>query len=212
MKQTVFVATLIIAVAGYAHAESLSEKAGVNSVFGVSPSTPDFVKEVALSDLFEIQSSRLAKDKAKCPVASFADQMIEDHTKTSNELKGLVQSGAVKGDIPTGLDDSHQKKLDALTEADNANFAGTYVNDQMTAHKAAVDVFERYAKGEENDTLKQWASRTLPALKHHLEMAESLNNAAARHESENRGSEMGAPAKAGRSAYDHPEADPKVTR
>jgi putative membrane protein len=137
--------------------------------------------------------------------------MIQDHTKTSHELKAFVQNGTVKADIPTSFDYSHQKKMDALTEADGANFAGTYINDQTTAHKDAVDLFERYAKGGDNDTLKQWASQTLPTLRRHLEMAESLTNAGARHESENKGSEKGASAEAtGRSAYDNPAADPSV--
>ncbi len=184
MKHVAFVGALLIAFGGSAGAQSLTEKTGVNSVFGISPSTPDFVKRVALSDLFEIQSSELAKEKSSGPVKAFAEQMIQDHTKTSNELKAFAANGSLKVDIPSGLDDSHQKKLDALKEAEGRNLAGTYVNDQVDAHKDAVDLFERYAKGGDNETLKQWVSKTLPTLKSHLEMAEGLNNAGARRESE----------------------------
>jgi hypothetical protein len=44
---------------------------------------------------------------------------------------------------------------------------------QVSAHKDAVSLFERYAKGGEDPKLKDWAGKTLPALKHHLEMAQT---------------------------------------
>jgi hypothetical protein len=43
---------------------------------------------------------------------------------------------------------------------------------QISAHRDAVDLFERYASGCDNSELKAWAGKTLPALKHHLEMAQ----------------------------------------
>jgi hypothetical protein len=42
-------------------AQSVGEKSGVNSALGVSPSTADFVKEAAISDMFEIQSSQSSR-------------------------------------------------------------------------------------------------------------------------------------------------------
>jgi putative membrane protein len=38
-----------------------------------------------------------------------------------------------------------------------------------------VSPFERHAKGGENSRLKDWAGKTLPALQHHLEMAQALD-------------------------------------
>jgi putative membrane protein len=45
----------------------------------------------------------------------------------------------------------------------------------LVAHEDAVSLFERYSKGSDNPDLKSWAGKTLPALKHHLEMAKALN-------------------------------------
>jgi putative membrane protein len=47
---------------------------------------------------------------------------------------------------------------------------------QVSAHEDAVSLFERYAKGGDNAKLKDWAGKTLPALQHHLQMAEQMNN------------------------------------
>ena len=46
---------------------------------------------------------------------------------------------------------------------------------QVSAHKSAVSLFERYAKGGDNAKLKDWARKTLPHLQHHLEMAKMLD-------------------------------------
>jgi putative membrane protein len=73
-------------------AQSVGEKSGVNSAMGVSPSTADFVNQAAISDMFEIQSSQLAAQRANEPTKAFASQMITAHQKTSNELKSVVQS------------------------------------------------------------------------------------------------------------------------
>src|SRR4051794_3512204 len=77
-------------------------------------STAEFVQKVALSDMLEIQSSQLIAPNADADTKPFAEKMIKDHTKTSTELKGLVQGGKVKAEIPTKLDAEHQAKLDRL--------------------------------------------------------------------------------------------------
>lgn len=196
MKQAFVIGAMIIGLTGAAQAESLGEKTGVNSALGMAPSTADFVREAAISDLFEIQSSQLARQKASGGVVSFADRMIQDHGKTSADLKSFVATGAVKADLPSALDASHQKKLDSLRNENGAEFAKDYSDDQVSGHKTAVDLFERYAKNGDNATLKQWASETLPTLKEHLQMAENLDNM--KKDS------------SGRSAYDNPDkAEPK---
>jgi putative membrane protein len=70
-------------MASPALAQSIGEKTGVNSVLGVAPTTADFVKEVAISDMFEIQSSQLAQERGNASEKPFAATMIKDHQKTS---------------------------------------------------------------------------------------------------------------------------------
>jgi putative membrane protein len=161
-------------LAGPVPAQSVGEKTGINSALDIAPATADFVKEAAISDMFEIASSKLAQDKGNAPEKPFASQMITDHTKTSTELKGLVTSGKVKAELPTALDSSHQSKLDKLKGESGKDFSSDYDSEQVSAHKDAVSLFERYAKGGDNADLKDWAGKTLPTLKHHLEMAENL--------------------------------------
>jgi putative membrane protein len=173
MKRTIIAAACVL-LAGPALAQSLGEKTGVNSALGVAPATADFVKEVAISDMFEIQSNKVAEDKGNASEKKFASQMVTDHTKTSTELKALVGSGKVKADLPTALDSSHQSKLDKLKSENGKDFSSDFDSMQVSAHKDAVSLFERYAKGGDNSDLKDWAGKTLPTLRHHLEMAQGL--------------------------------------
>jgi putative membrane protein len=176
MKTKILVAIIAAAaISAPATAQSVGERTGVNSTLGVAPKTEDFVTKVAISDMFEVESSKLAQQKAAAaPVKSFARQMEKDHTKTTTELKGLVSGGKVKAPLPTAMDDAHKSKLDKLKGLSGSDFDKQYVSDQQSAHKDAVDLFERYAKGGDNADLKAWAGKTVPALKHHKEMADKL--------------------------------------
>lgn len=159
-----------------AHAQSVGEKSGVNSALGISPTTQDFVTEAANSDMMEIAAAKLAQEKGNADEKKFAAQMTTDHTKTTADIKGMVESGDVKAEIPASLDSSHQSKLDKLRDAKQDQFASDYDSMQVSAHKDAVSLFERYSNGGDNPKLKDWAGKTLPTLRHHLEMAQDLYN------------------------------------
>jgi putative membrane protein len=154
------------------YAETVGEKTGVNSTLGIAPTTADFVQEAATSDMFEIQASKIASVKLSGPDKEFADQMIADHSKTTNELTDQAKSDSIS--VPSTMDSAHQKMLAKLTSLNGDDFRKQYLSDQVSAHKDAVSLFERYGKGGDNAKLKDWASTTLPALQHHLDMAQNL--------------------------------------
>jgi len=104
----------------------------------------------------------------------FAEKMVQDHQKTSTELKALVEGGKVKATLPSALDAEHQKMLDDLKAKSGKDFDQSYDQVQLKAHRDAVALFEAYAKGGDNAELKGWAGQTLPHLKEHLSMAEKL--------------------------------------
>jgi putative membrane protein len=165
----------LVLAATPAMGQSLGKKTGVNSTLGITPTTADFVNEAATSAMFEIQSSQLAQQRGNGSEKTFAADMVKDHTKTSNDLKSMISSGDVKADLPTALDSSHQSEMDKLKSLNGADFSSRYDSDQVSGHKDAVSLFERYAKGGDNSKLKDWANKTLPTLRHDLEMAQNLS-------------------------------------
>lgn len=174
MKRLMFAVAVTATLSAPVFAQSVGEKTGVNSALGITPKTEDFIKEAAMSDMLEIEAAKIAQQKGDAEEKSFAGTMIADHTKTTSELKEMV-GGDMKTALPTALDDSSQKKLDKLRDAKPEDFAALYDPMQVSAHKDATSLFERYAKGGEDAKLKDWAGKTLPALQHHLEMAQALD-------------------------------------
>ncbi|MGF9567586.1 DUF4142 domain-containing protein [Neorhizobium sp. JUb45] len=175
IKTSLTAASLALLLASSAMAQTAAEKSGVNSVLGVAPKTEDFVAEAATSDMFEIESSKLAIERADSATKTFAQQMVADHTKTSDELKALVSSGKVKAAVPAEMTSSQQSMLDKLKGLQGEDFTKQYHSDQEDVHEDAVDLFKRYGEEGENADLKAWAATTRPALEHHLMMAKDLN-------------------------------------
>ncbi len=173
-KETLVITAAAVLISSAALAQSTAEKTGINSALGVSPSTADFVTEAANSDMLEIGAAKIAQEKGNAEEKKFAQQMTTDHTKTTSELKSLVSSGEVKADLPTKMDSAHEKKLDRLRDTSAGDFHREYDSMQVSAHKDAVSLFERYSKSGDNPKLRDWAGKTLPTLQHHLEMAQSL--------------------------------------
>ena len=174
MKAVVFTTAFLMSVTT-AFAQSATESSGINSALGVAPSTEDFVTQASTSDLFEIESSRLAMQKGDDAVKSFAQTMIADHEKTSTELKALLSSGKAVGTPVSVLPDSLKKSVADLAKLEGAEFNEQYIDDQVDAHEDAVDLFKRYAEEGENPELKAFAAKTLPALQHHYKMAQDMD-------------------------------------
>ena len=130
--------------------------------------------QASASDMFEIESSKLAVQKGDEQTKAFAQQMITDHEKTSAELKAMLAGGKVNGTPVTALTEDHKEELDDLAKLSGVEFKEEYFDDQVDAHEDAVDLFKRYAEGGENSDLKAWAAKTLPALEHHYKMAQDL--------------------------------------
>jgi putative membrane protein len=141
-----------------------------------APSTPDFVKNVARSDMYEIEAGKIASEKGQSEaVKEFGRHMVEAHSKTSEELKGIVQAEKLDSELPTRLDKKHRNMIDALNDAKPEDFDKTYAKQQVKAHKKAVELFDEYAEAGDNAALKQFAANTLPTIKQHREQAKTLS-------------------------------------
>jgi putative membrane protein len=73
------------------------------------------------------------------------------------------------------MDSTHKKMINKLNSLSGAEFQKEYFDDQVSAHKDAVSLFQRYGNGGDNQKLRDWASETLPTLQHHLDMAQNLD-------------------------------------
>ena len=138
---------------------------------------PDFVAKAGASDMFEVEAAKLAATKAKSPeVKKFAAEKVTAHTKTTEGLKkAIADSGQTALALPTVLPKDLQDKLTDLGKADN--FDKAYMDNQVDAHQAALDVLQRYAQDGDVPAIKAFAAATAPAVQQHLDKARAIRDA-----------------------------------
>ena len=157
-----------------ASAQSLPERWGLNSLFGISPSTQDFVNQVSLNEMLEIGLSMLAEQRGGEKARKFAAIMLEDHKQTSSQLKALIRSGSVRVSFPTILDGVRQSALDKMRELSGPDFDREFESLQVEIHNATLSLFERYGADGDHPDLKSFAVRHLPHLNEHWRLARDL--------------------------------------
>ena len=141
----------------------------------VSRADRNFFITAAEDGMAEVELGKLAQQKGGSEqVKGFGTQMVTDHTKAGDELKALAGS---KGVTLPSTPGKHQKDIDKLAKKSGAEFDRDYARHMVDAHKKAVSLFEKTAKGGDDADVKGFAGKTLPTLQQHLEQANTLNTA-----------------------------------
>lgn len=133
-----------------------------------------FLTTAIESDAAEIKASEIALQKSTNPdVKSFAQKMIDAHTKTSDALKKLAMQKNV--DPPTQPSLAQRTKIDLMSKLSGASFDKHYAGSiAVSAHEDAVKLFQDADKKSKDADIKQFADATLPTLREHLAMANDL--------------------------------------
>lgn len=136
-----------------------------------------FVDKAAASDMFEIAAAKTAQTRStNAQVKKFAAMMIKDHTKSTAALKTAI---ADSGQALTPPDVLPQDKLDVLndlTKVDAKDFDKEYMDGQVDAHQAALNLLQRYAQDGDAPAIKAFAAATAPKVQAHLDAAKALRD------------------------------------
>jgi putative membrane protein len=132
-----------------------------------------FVEKVAQENIAELDLGELAKERAQSDeVKQFAQRMIDDHGKANEQLEEIAKNkGAV---IPTEAGEEHSKLRAELGELQGEEFDQRYMAAMAEDHQKAVDLFQKQAEEGRDPELKSFAEQTLPIIKEHLTMAQSM--------------------------------------
>ena len=136
-------AAATIVVAGCSNSEegkapaSETPKGAAVGTGGVASNTKndgDFVRDVAMMNMAEIELSRMALQKATRPdVKAFAQTLIDDHSAAGDKLKSAVSGGSI--DWPGQPDEDHRKDADELANKEGADFDREYVEAMVHGHQ-----------------------------------------------------------------------------
>ncbi|HZO11661.1 MAG TPA: DUF4142 domain-containing protein [Polyangiaceae bacterium] len=144
----------------------------------LSPIDQSFANEAVSGGLFEVESSKAARERGELgPMKHIATMMITDHEKANAELQTLAKKNG--WELPERMADKHQRKLAEIKEVEPKDLAKTYHRLQLEEHEAAVRLFESCVKNCENPDLKTFASRNLPTIRMHLEHVKKTSPTAA---------------------------------
>jgi putative membrane protein len=97
-------------------------------------SDDDFVRDVAIKNMAEIELSRMALDKTtNLDIKSFAQRMIDDHSAAANKLNSIVSGQLI--DWPAQLDDKHRETADELAKKQGVDFDRDYLKAMVEGHQ-----------------------------------------------------------------------------
>jgi len=123
----------------------------------------------------EIELSKLALNKAtNKEVKDFAQKMVTDHTKASNELKALA--GKKKVTLPAELDPAQAAMATSMGRLSGAEIDKEYVDAMVEAHEKDVSLFKAQAENGTDADTKAFATKTLPTLQMHLNMIKGIQS------------------------------------
>lgn len=133
-----------------------------------------FVNAVAASDLFELESAKLAQTMASSKaVKDFAAMMVTDHTRSTAELKRAALGASPAVAVTPQMTAAQQADLTALRNA-AGDFDKQYVQKQVAAHEAAKALLSDYSATASAGPLRDFAGRTVTVVSGHLEQARKL--------------------------------------
>lgn len=142
-------------------------------------SSQNYVAWAADSDMYEIQSSRLALAKARNPATKdFAREMIADHMKTTKALMAALPKTEPRIAKPgKALTEPNAAKIAALKGAPADGFDALYMQQQRDAHRTAYALHKGYATDGQDPALREVATAAVPIIEKHLAHVQSGNAA-----------------------------------
>jgi putative membrane protein len=145
----------------------------------ITTSKESFADIAGMADIYEIQASQMALRRSqRTDVKDFAQQMIKDHTRTSDDLKSMLGSLNEPIEPPTKLNALFQTLMDDLSGASEEHFDKRYLAQQESVHSAAVTLTKTYRDHGDNSALRELAKLAVPLYENHLRMVKNLAKAA----------------------------------
>jgi putative membrane protein len=135
----------------------------------------EFMTSVASSGLAEVEIGKIGQSKAShADVKMLAERIVKDHTKVNEELTELAREAGIK--LPDRPMPEHQKQVDHFRDYKGEAFDKEFTTHMIKSHEKSIELFTRASKEARDARLKAFATKTLPTLKEHLELARKADS------------------------------------
>jgi predicted outer membrane protein len=132
------------------------------------------IMDMAMVNMAEVEMGKLAQSKSQNPeVKTFAQQMIDDHTKGLQEVQTVAQSKGIT--LPTELDAKHKAMSTRLSKLEGEKFDREYMKvGGLASHKEAHTLLTKNEKNAKDADVKALATKMKPTVEQHLKAAEQM--------------------------------------
>jgi len=135
-----------------------------------------FVMDAAKGGLAEVELGKLAQDKGSSDqVKNFGKRMVDDHSKANDELQTLAKNKNIT--LPSDLDPKDKALKDRLSKLSGPAFDRAYMSAMLTDHRKDVNEFKMESTNGKDPDVKAFASKTLPTLEDHQNLAQQAEKA-----------------------------------
>jgi putative membrane protein len=136
----------------------------------VSADDRKFVENAAKGGMAEVELGKVATARgSSMQVRQFGQRLVNEHRKANEELKRLAKGKGIE--LPAALDAKHRQDVEELKKKDAKKFDREYLEMMVKDHRKDVAEFQKAAKGAKDPDIKAFASKSLPIMKDHLQLA-----------------------------------------
>ncbi|HWH71953.1 MAG TPA: DUF4142 domain-containing protein [Candidatus Sulfotelmatobacter sp.] len=130
-----------------------------------------FITQAAQGNLAEVELGKLGAQKSQNQqIKQLSQHLQTDHQKANQQLQPIAQSKGLQ--LPQQADAHHTRQLTQLQKLSGAEFDRQFATTALQDHARTLALFQREAQQGQDPATKQYAQSLVPALQHHLTMAQ----------------------------------------
>ncbi|WDF46058.1 DUF4142 domain-containing protein [Chryseobacterium sp. KACC 21268] len=135
-----------------------------------------FADAAAQGGMAEVMLGELSSSSGThASVKSLGAMMAKDHGKANEELKSWASATGYT--LPSSVNAEQQKTYDELKTKKGAEFDRMFADVMVNDHKKVLAAFKKESTEGSEASLKSFATKTVPALEHHLMESEKTKSA-----------------------------------
>ena len=133
----------------------------------------EFLTKAANSGMAEVQLAKMAQQKATIDaVKSFAAMLERDHTAVGDQVKSFASQRNVT--LPSTPSDEKQKMVNDMDKMSGKAFDKEFISMMVKGHNDGISLFEDTKANASDVDIKNFADKTLPTLRKHLDSAKAI--------------------------------------
>lgn len=145
-----------------------NETAATNAPSAMPTDAAGFANAVAANDLYEIEASKIVREKgSSADLKSLAQMLQREHGTSSAQLNSAAAKANVT--VTPALDREKQALLDELKAQSGTALDALYIDQQRMAHQKALLLLQNYRASGDKEPMKLFAANAQTMVEDHLD-------------------------------------------